>query len=87
MPLSTQPYNKLELCCSFPGSKPLRIENDFELVIVIGGETDGVSAAAYKFAHNNHGEKVFIPLRNGVESLNAARDQCYKTFFTQYMVT
>jgi tRNA G18 (ribose-2'-O)-methylase SpoU len=58
--------------CSFPESAAPSQNNNFELVVVIGGETHGVSAAAYKFAHSNHGEKVFVPLRNNIESLNAA---------------
>jgi len=70
LPLATQPYNKLELHCNVPESAGS--ENNFELVVVIGGETHGVSSSAYKFAHNNHGERIFIPLKNGIESLNAS---------------
>jgi len=41
-----------------------------EAVVVVGGETEGVSGAAYKFCHANLGEKIHIPLRNNVNSLN-----------------
>jgi len=67
LPLPTVPYDKFAIC----GGSP-EIQKDFELVVVIGGETHGVSAEAYKFAHSNHGEKIYIPLRNSIESLNAA---------------
>ena len=67
IPLPTVPYNKFAVCGSSPEGR-----KDFELVVVIGGETHGVSAEAYKFAHSNHGERIYIPLRNSIESLNAA---------------
>lgn len=45
---------------------------DKEAVVVVGGETEGLSAAAYKFAYDCNGWKVTIPLVNNVESLNVA---------------
>ncbi len=43
-----------------------------ETVVVVGGESDGLSAAAKKFAHAHLGERLFVPLRNGINSLNVA---------------
>ena len=40
--------------------------------MVIGGETEGISERAKKYAHENGGERLFIPLENGVDSLNVA---------------
>ena len=42
------------------------------MVVVIGGETEGISDRAKKYAHENGGERLFIPLENGVDSLNVA---------------
>lgn len=42
-------------------------------VIVIGGETQGVSTEAYDFLQeNNYGSCLHIPLADGIESLNTA---------------
>ena len=41
-----------------------------ELVLVIGGETHGVSERARKFAHEHLGERVHVPLANSMDSLN-----------------
>ncbi|KAI9560445.1 hypothetical protein GHT06_014463 [Daphnia sinensis] len=41
------------------------------ITLVIGGETHGLSSAAHKLAHDYGGLKVFIPLANEVNSLNA----------------
>ena len=41
-----------------------------EAVVVVGGETEGVSGAAHLFCHRRQGSKLFVPLRNGVNSLN-----------------
>ena len=70
LPLQTVTYDQFEVSCSFPENDSA--QNNFGLVIVIGGETHGVSGEAYKFAHSHFGEKVYIPLRNSIESLNAA---------------
>ena len=40
--------------------------------MVIGGEAEGISQRAKKYAHENGGERLFIPLQNGVDSLNVA---------------
>ena len=40
--------------------------------MVIGGETEGISERTKKYAHENGGERLFIPLENGVDSLNVA---------------
>jgi len=41
-----------------------------EVVVVIGGETEGVSGAAYRLCHRMGGSRLHIPLRNSVNSLN-----------------
>jgi len=41
-----------------------------EAVVVVGGETEGVSDSAYKFCHKLNGSRLHIPLRNGMNSLN-----------------
>jgi len=43
-----------------------------ELLVVIGGETEGMGPCAKKLAHERLGERVFIPLRRNVDSLNVA---------------
>jgi len=59
IPISSTPYNKFHLS---PGIK--------DVVVVVGGETEGVSNAAYKFSHQLNGTRLHIPLRNGLNSLN-----------------
>lgn len=41
-----------------------------EVVVVVGGETEGVSGEAYRLAHLLGGSRLHIPLRNNVNSLN-----------------
>ena len=41
-----------------------------EAMVVVGGETEGVSRAAHLFCHRRQGSKLFVLLRNGVNSLN-----------------
>ena len=43
-----------------------------EIVIVLGGETHGLSLMARKLALDNFGASVYIPLRNQIDSLNVA---------------
>ena len=43
-----------------------------EIVIVLGGETHGLSLMARKLALDNFGSSVYIPLRNQIDSLNVA---------------
>ena len=45
---------------------------DKHIVLVIGGETTGVSAEARKLAFDHYGQCVFIPMGDGVDSLNSA---------------
>ena len=45
---------------------------DQELVVVVGGETEGVSREAKMYTHSNLGERLFVPLKNEVDSLNVA---------------
>jgi len=74
----TNCYNNQELCDSYK-SLPLetvhqRDLTDFpgfkEAVVVIGGETEGVSGQAHMFCHKHEGIKLHVPLRNNVNSLN-----------------
>ena len=57
--LQNQPLNNLEW-----SNKPP------EIVVVMGGETDGLSPMATKLAHEHLGAKIHLPLRNNIESLN-----------------
>ncbi|ENN79583.1 hypothetical protein HUJ04_005677 [Dendroctonus ponderosae] len=41
------------------------------VVLVIGGETEGVSAEAYNLASRFNGARINVPLSNGVDSLNS----------------
>ena len=41
-------------------------------VVILGGETHGLSAMAKKCAHEHLGAKLNIPLSNQIESLNVA---------------
>ncbi|CAG9768643.1 unnamed protein product [Ceutorhynchus assimilis] len=41
------------------------------LVLIIGGETEGISMESYKLASKFNGARLNVPLSNGVESLNA----------------
>jgi len=59
LPLRTKLYSEFEL---EPGYE--------EVVLVVGGETEGVSNAAYMFCHHHNGMKLHIPLWNQVNSLN-----------------
>lgn len=64
-------YNSLPLE-SLPIAEFKRFSNEQETVVVIGGETEGVSQQAKKFTHSHLGQRVFIPLRRGIDSLNVA---------------
>eukprot|EP00088_Acartia_fossae_P005367 TRINITY_DN1235_c0_g1_i6.p1 TRINITY_DN1235_c0_g1~~TRINITY_DN1235_c0_g1_i6.p1 ORF type:complete len:490 (+),score=103.81 TRINITY_DN1235_c0_g1_i6:50-1519(+) len=59
IPIASQPYHDFSLN---PGIK--------EVVVVVGGETEGVSNAAYRFCHKLNGSRLHIPLRNSMNSLN-----------------
>lgn len=59
LPLPSLEYSQFQLQ---PGFK--------EVVVVIGGETEGVSGEAYRFCHKLGGSKIHLPLRNHVNSLN-----------------
>ncbi|KAK9504577.1 hypothetical protein O3M35_010882 [Rhynocoris fuscipes] len=45
-------------------------KNSKETVIVIGGETEGLSESVYRIANEFKGKAINIPLANNVESLN-----------------
>ena len=53
---------------SHAASNLFELELDHPSVFVLGNETEGVSAEVSKLAD----ERVFIPMANGVESLNVA---------------
>lgn len=59
LPPPTIDYTKFKLQAGFK-----------EVVVVIGGETEGVSGAAYRLCHRLGGTRLHIPLRNSVNSLN-----------------
>ncbi|XP_066260080.1 rRNA methyltransferase 3, mitochondrial [Euwallacea similis] len=42
------------------------------IVLIIGGETEGLSAESYKLAKEFKGARLNVPLSNGVNSLNSA---------------
>lgn len=54
------PYYEVDYCKTTP------------LILVIGGETHGLSDEGYEFAKSRKGIRVNIPLQNGIESLNSA---------------
>lgn len=56
--LPVVPYDEVDYCKTTP------------LIIVLGGETHGLSDDAYEFARTRKGVRVNIPLQNGIESLN-----------------
>lgn len=41
-----------------------------ELALIIGGETEGVSEEARTFCCKNLGQEIYIPIQEGVNSLN-----------------
>jgi len=58
LPMQTVEYDNLDVT----GHK--------EAVVVVGGETEGVSGAAHLYAQSHGGLRLHIPLRNNVNSLN-----------------
>lgn len=54
------PYYSVDYCKTTP------------LILVIGGETHGLSDDGYEFAKTRQGIRINIPLNNGIESLNSA---------------
>ena len=45
---------------------------DKDVTLVVGGETEGLSASARKMAFERNGDLIHIPMMNGVNSLNSA---------------
>ena len=49
------------------------LDGQKEIVIVIGGETEGISESAYDlFNSKSHGQCIHIPLADGIDSLNTS---------------
>ena len=48
------------------------LEQGQECVLIIGGETEGLSKEAYKSAVERSGQRAYLPMVRGVDSLNAA---------------
>lgn len=42
-----------------------------EIVLVIGGETEGISEECYQFATERNGVRLNVPLNNNIDSLNS----------------
>ncbi|XP_001949552.1 rRNA methyltransferase 3, mitochondrial [Acyrthosiphon pisum] len=58
--LPIAPYYEIDYCKITP------------LILIIGGETHGLSDEGYEFARSRKGIRLNIPLENGIESLNSA---------------
>ena len=71
-------YNNPEICERYRGvplttiraSDLTSLAGFREAVVVVGGETEGVSDAAHMFCHRHQGARLSVPLRNNVNSLN-----------------
>ena len=71
-------YSNPELCERYRGvplatiraSELTSLTGFTEAVVVVGGETEGVSDAAHMFCHRHQGARLSVPLRNNVNSLN-----------------
>jgi len=50
--------------------RDLQVDGGKHLVIMVGGETEGISAKAHKFAVENDGQQAFVNMFNGMDSLN-----------------
>ena len=65
------------------------IDNKKPTMLVIGGETEGLSSEAHKLAFQKNGERLIIPMNEGVDSLNSAMAASVILFDIKkrYMVT
>lgn len=50
----------------------LNYKSNKAIVLVIGGETEGLSLEAYKLAKSRNGVRIYLPMSNLVESLNVS---------------
>jgi len=77
-PMSDMSYQDTEhvaLFDKFPLPSKVAFEADLQThnsVIVIGGESLGLSAEAHKLAYEKRGHKLYIPMGKEVDSLNAS---------------
>jgi len=76
LPVRTKKYSEFELD---PGYD--------EVVVVVGGETKGVSSPAYLYCHQHRGVRLHVPLRNCVESLNVISAASLVLFRVQEVLT
>nr|XP_022915976.1 rRNA methyltransferase 3, mitochondrial [Onthophagus taurus] len=67
---STNLFNSIQQIPLLPYYSVPFTKDDYA-VVVIGGETEGLSEEAYQLVKEFHGGRLNIPLGNGVESLNA----------------
>lgn len=49
----------------------LSFQSSEDILLIVGGETEGISKKAYSFAAENNGIRVHIPLSNNINSLNS----------------
>ena len=66
---------KLNVFKKIPLPVKTYFDTDFtssEIALIIGGETEGLSNEAHKFTFERNGQKIYIPMITGINSLNAA---------------
>ncbi|KAK6968192.1 rRNA methyltransferase 3 mitochondrial [Biomphalaria glabrata] len=63
VPLTVYDYSEIPLAPAADGNIPA-------VALIVGGETEGLSALAKKFAYNHYGHYVTIPMNSRVNSLN-----------------
>lgn len=68
--------NRLKMYEEVPLSVSLYSEMDFtaqgHTVLIVGGETKGISVQSRKLAFDNYGQCVMLPMATGVNSLNSS---------------
>lgn len=65
-------YEKVDLISEIPVVPYFSVDyTQGETVIIIGGETEGLSEESFRLVDDAQGIRVNVPLNNGVESLNS----------------